>query len=356
MSYISRSGADSDRSEANINQSTMCITRNSDCGISLWHELHINILNHQLIFLSLTKFAMNTNSLQAQSIIDINDPEFITIPKSQTSETRRVILDKANTTQMQQTREEFEQHVAGIIQQMREEKPEMEMDYHFKNAIRCFEEKSDKHPFVFLTGKAGTGKSTLIQSWIKATKRNVAVVAPTGLAALNVGGQTIHSFFKFPFGILAERMAVNVEEFGLERLAIFNKYQYDQSRRDIYKSLDCLVIDEISMVRIDVISAIETVLRLHGPKPGLPFGGVKIIAVGDLFQLPPVVPYKDKTVFKELIPHMTGYYFIQAKIFRNKQVPVHTIELQKLFRQNDQNTINLLNQIRVGYNTLNNAN
>lgn len=181
-------------------------------------------------------------------------------------------------------------------------------------------------PVVFVSGKAGTGKSTLIQ-WLLGHRRwQSAVVAPTGIAALNVGGQTIHSFFRLPPRL--------IERDDIRRI----------TDRTIFKHLQLLIVDEISMVRADLMDAIGWFLEINGPKSGSPFGGVQLLLVGDLFQLPPVVDHKDLLTFFRRVyrsPH-----FFSAKVL--KEASIVPIELDRVFRQSDPTFSNLLNQIREG--------
>jgi ATP-dependent DNA helicase PIF1 len=180
---------------------------------------------------------------------------------------------------------------------------------------------------VFITGRAGTGKSTLLKHFRDTTKKNIAVIAPTGISALNVGGQTIHSFFKFKIGIIDR-------EVGLIS---------DKKLRDLYKKLDTLVIDEISMVRSDLFDCIEKFLRLNGPKPGQVFGGVQIVAIGDMFQLPPIVSSYEYDFFTN---HYESPYFFDAKSYSKASFEI--IELTKVYRQSDIDFINILDKIRTG--------
>ena len=132
---------------------------------------------------------------------------------------------------------------------------------------------------IFVTGRAGTGKSTFLMALKKQTKKNYAVVAPTGVAALHVKGQTIHSFFKFR-----------------PRLMDLSQIKCMKDNK-LYQKLELLIIDEISMVRADLFDAIERFLCLNGPVPGAPFGGVQLCVIGDLFQLPPVVVHAEREVY-----------------------------------------------------------
>lgn len=201
--------------------------------------------------------------------------------------------------------------------------PEVEGSADFERAFAVIESRS---PFVFITGKAGTGKSTFIQALRTMTSRRLAVVAPTGVAALNAGGQTIHSFFRLRPG------PVNLDD--IRRL----------THRKLYQKLDLLLVDEISMVRADLLDAMEKFLRLNGPDKDLPFGGVQIVAVGDLCQLPPVVAAPEEgRLFSEWYE---TEYFYSAHCLGN--CPIETVELTKIYRQNDAAFLTLLNRIRDG--------
>ncbi len=188
----------------------------------------------------------------------------------------------------------------------------------------------DKTPVVFVSGKAGSGKSTLIRWIIDQKKWRSAIVAPTGIAALNVGGATIHSFFKLPSRLL--------QNSDIRRV----------SKRGLYENLELLIIDEISMVRADVMDAIGTFLGKNGPRPGEPFGGVQVLLVGDLFQLPPVVSGNDLNSFFSVV--YPNPYFFSSQVLRN--APMKFFELEESFRQKDRFFSGLLNQIRTGDNIM----
>jgi ATP-dependent DNA helicase PIF1 len=176
---------------------------------------------------------------------------------------------------------------------------------------------------IFLTGKAGTGKSTFLQYFRETTKKNIAIVAPTGVAALNVNAQTIHSLFRF-----APRF-INPDEIRTDKRALF-------------RQLELLIIDEISMVRADIFDAIDVFLK-KARRNNKPFGGVQICAIGDLFQLPPVVSNDEQEFFQQ---YYDSPYFFAAKIFAESYFT--KIEFQKVHRQSDTKFINILNAIRSG--------
>lgn len=178
---------------------------------------------------------------------------------------------------------------------------------------------------LFISGKAGTGKTSLIQHFRSITKKKVVVLAPTGIAALNIKGQTIHSFFKFPPRLIDPR--------AIKRI----------NNNRIYADIDCLVIDEISMVRADVFDGIDAFLRLHGKDSQLPFGGIQIILVGDMYQLPPVVTREEQEVFER---YYDSPFFFSAKSFHS--LGLLYIELQTVFRQKELEYITMLNNVRTG--------
>lgn len=185
-------------------------------------------------------------------------------------------------------------------------------------------EKSTKH--IFLTGNAGTGKSTLLEYWRENTKQTIAVLAPTGVAALNVKGQTIHSFFGF-------RPDVTVEK--------IHRFYRKKDKKGLFKKLDTIVIDEVSMVRADLLDCIDQLLRMHGKNQNEPFGGIRMVFIGDLHQLPPVVTANEKNIFTEY--YKTPYFF-SANVFED--LDLHFIELQKIYRQNDEEFISILAAMR----------
>ncbi|MFZ1980190.1 MAG: AAA family ATPase [Smithella sp.] len=209
---------------------------------------------------------------------------------------------------------------------MIETKKPVEID--FNSEFQCaldMMEKTDKN--IFITGRAGTGKSTLLTYFHNNTKKNVVILAPTGVAAVNVGGQTIHSFFHFKPGVTPA--------------AIKKKRATGKEKISIYKKLTTIVIDEISMVRADLLDCVDKFLRLNGPDSKRPFGGVQMIFIGDLYQLPPVVTGTEREIFKSLYD---SPYFFSAKII--DQLDMEFIELEKVYRQKDDDFVRLLNVIR----------
>ena len=190
---------------------------------------------------------------------------------------------------------------------------------------------------VFLTGKAGTGKSTFLKYIAGVTKKRHVILAPTGIAAVNVGGQTIHSFFKIPL----KPLLPDDPEFAIYKLR--KRLKYNNQHIKLIKSLDLIIIDEISMVRADVIDFIDKILRVYTGNMRLPFGGKQLLLVGDIFQLEPVVTGNDKDVLSNTY---SSFYFFNAKVF--KEIALVPIELTKVYRQNESRFIELLNNIRMG--------
>ncbi len=187
----------------------------------------------------------------------------------------------------------------------------------FKEAMRIME-KTSEH--VLITGRAGTGKSTLLNHFRKKTKKNVVVLAPTGVAAVNVEGQTVHSFFHFKPDITLAKVK-----------------KLKPKKKDIYKQLDTIIIDEISMVRADLLDYIDVFLRKWGKAKGMAFGGVQMVFIGDLYQLPPVVSRGEGESFSNTYD---SPYFFSSNVMNQRQQAMLTvpfsfefIELEKVYRQ-----------------------
>ncbi|HOX41885.1 MAG TPA: AAA family ATPase [bacterium] len=228
----------------------------------------------------------------------------------------------------------------------------------FQDALDLLENSTKN---IFITGKAGTGKSTLLEHFRLHTKKKMVVLAPTGVAALNVKGQTIHSFFGFRPDITPQKM---------KRLKPTDK------KAKTIKKLEMIIIDEVSMVRADLLDCIDKFMRLNGKDEKKPFGGVQMVFIGDLYQLPPVVTSNEKEIFSTL--YETPYFF-SSRVFGsplssggvsgdsriNQQLPhlaspepgegifdLEFIELEKIYRQNDKEFIGLLNAVRDNTITL----
>lgn len=193
---------------------------------------------------------------------------------------------------------------------------------------------------VFLTGKAGTGKTTFLKKIREKCPKNMVVVAPTGVAAINAGGTTIHSFFQLPFAPFIPVGRNPKQSLDLSK-SFVSKLRFSTERKEIMRKLELLVIDEISMVRCDLLDAIDTVLRYIRRNPLKPFGGVQVLYIGDLYQLAPVVKQDEWRLLNRYYQHP---YFFASEVIQ-EQAPVY-IELQKVFRQQDNAFIELLNKVR----------
>lgn len=205
-------------------------------------------------------------------------------------------------------------------------KPKIEINDEFAKALEHLENTNQS---LFITGKAGTGKSTLLKYFYDKTKKNVAILAPTGVAALNVMGQTIHSFFRFPVQLTIDEIDDHI------------KKRFTKKFQSLIHNLDVIIIDEVSMVRADLMDCVDKALQyyLNNTKP---FGGIQMVFIGDLYQLPPVVVGNiERELFKT---YYDSPYFFSAKVI--KDFDLKLIELEKIYRQNDNEFIGILNKIR----------
>jgi hypothetical protein len=196
---------------------------------------------------------------------------------------------------------------------------------------------------LFLTGKAGTGKTTFLKYIKDNTKKNTVIVAPTGVAAINAGGVTMHSFFQLPFGpfVPASTNLYNSNGQVTDKHSLFKNIHFGGSKREMLQELELLIIDEVSMVRCDMLDAMDTILRHFRKQYQVPFGGVQVVYIGDMFQLPPVIPQHEWSILQE---HYNSPFFFEAKVI--KEAPPLYIELKKIYRQNEQHFIDILNRIR----------
>ena len=190
---------------------------------------------------------------------------------------------------------------------------------------------------VFLTGKAGTGKSTFLKYICANTKKKYVVLAPTGIAAVNVGGQTMHSFFKIPFKPL---LPDDPDIANITRLR--KMLRYTKEKVKLIRELELIIIDEISMVRADIIDFVDRVLRVYSGNMREPFGGKQLLLVGDIFQLEPVVTHDTRDILRR---HYKNFFFFNARAF--DQINLVAIELRKIYRQSDNDFISLLDRVRI---------
>ena len=192
---------------------------------------------------------------------------------------------------------------------------------------------------VFLTGKAGTGKSTFLKHLCEIVKKKFVVLAPTGIAAINANGSTIHSFFKLPF----RPMLPDDPDLSLVNGRIFEFFKYKKEHKKLIQEVELIIIDEISMVRADMVDCIDRILRVYSNNMRTPFGGKQLVFVGDVFQLEPVVTSDSKDILNRFYPNP---YFFSAKVFsETRLVP---IEFTKIYRQSDKAFISILDKIRNG--------
>lgn len=224
---------------------------------------------------------------------------------------------------------------------------EVDLDPENKEFFKALELVRNTNQAIYLTGKAGTGKTTFLKYLKKNLPKNTVVVAYTGVAAINAGGQTIHSFFKItptepPFLPDDKRLRYKADKFDVDTTTIYSHFQYNKAKLDIFKSLDVLIIDEISMVRADFLDVIDKILRVFsGKNRSKPFGGVQVILIGDTFQLPPI----EGQGWNILSAYYESPFFFSSQVIKEAK-PIY-IELKKIYRQNEIEFINLLNRIRV---------
>ncbi|MFP4621405.1 MAG: helix-turn-helix domain-containing protein [Bacteroidales bacterium] len=206
-----------------------------------------------------------------------------------------------------------------------------------------FVNSTNRH--IFLTGKAGTGKTTFLRSIVRKTHKNVLVAAPTGIAAINAGGMTLHSLFQLPFGSFIPSNPPIDDEIITTQIStpasIKKSLRMNSHKKKMISAAETLIIDEVSMLRADTLDAIDTVLRYVRRQNSVPFGGMQMLFIGDLLQLPPVIKREEK---KFLDPFYTSNFFFEAKALK-EQPPVY-IELEKVFRQTDRQFIEILNHFR----------
>lgn len=202
---------------------------------------------------------------------------------------------------------------------------------------------------IFLTGRAGTGKTTFLKYIRSNTSKHTVVIAPTGVAAINAGGVTIHSFFNLPFGPflpgtsptgLSPTNADDSRQVN-DKHSLLSRLRYNREKRNVLRSMELLIIDEVSMVRSDMLDAIDLILRSFRSNYQQPFGGVQVLFIGDMHQLPPVVKEDEWQMLQQ---YYTSPFFFDSLVL--KEFPPVFVELEKIYRQNEQQFIDVLNQVR----------
>jgi len=215
--------------------------------------------------------------------------------------------------------------------------------------VNRFINATDQH--VFLTGKAGTGKTTLLKAIVESTHKKTLIAAPTGIAAINAGGSTLHSLFHLPFGTYIPENRIDPNQEINTQLttpnSLIKNLHMNATKRALIEEVELLIIDEVSMLRADLLDAIDAVLRYVRRNRNVPFGGVQILFIGDLWQLPPVVKDDEWGLLKRYYPTI---YFFNALALKGNH-PVY-IELETIYRQTDQQFIDLLNHFRTNEVTL----
>jgi nucleoside-triphosphatase THEP1 len=196
---------------------------------------------------------------------------------------------------------------------------------------------------IFLTGKAGTGKTTFLKDIVEHTYKNTVVAAPTGIAAINARGVTLHSLFQLPFGpYVPENLAFQEAHSKLNTpQSVVSALQMHKTKRNMIRQMELLIIDEVSMLRADLLDCIDMVLRYVRQKRNIPFGGVQVLFIGDLLQLPPVVKNSE---WQWLSKYYKSAFFFEALVLKT-QAPIN-IELNKVYRQSNQEFIDILNHLR----------
>lgn len=205
----------------------------------------------------------------------------------------------------------------------------------FQQAFQLIKETNQS---VFLTGKAGTGKSTFLKYICQNTRKKYVVLAPTGIAAINAGGQTVHSFFKAPF----RPVLPNDPDLSTDKGRIFEFLKYRKNHQRLIEELELVIIDEISMLRADLVDFIDRVLRVYSKNMRLPFGGKQVLVVGDVYQLEPVVKRDQWDILRNFYK---SPFFFSARVFA--EMKLVSVELTKVYRQTDSAFVSILDSIRV---------
>lgn len=195
---------------------------------------------------------------------------------------------------------------------------------------------------IFLTGKAGTGKTTFLKHIKETTHKNAVVLAPTGIAAINAGGSTLHSFFRLPFGTFIPAYTTDrTDERVITQQSLSSLVRYTRQHIHLIRAIELLIIDEVSMVRADVLDMVDTLLKRFRFAPHLPFGGVQVLFIGDMHQLPPVVKEHEASILSE---YYNSPYFFDSKVLRDDSPVI--IQLEKIYRQQETDFLDLLNELR----------
>ena len=314
-------------------------------NVDLWIQLLNLLAQHSVEFIWIRKNTKNPNIEFCNEIANraIKNKEAIIDIEEDTEKNHIEKISDVSLTQKHEDKGETikteKNHTDGI------EIDGVKLDItneEFNNAVD-FVQHTNK--LVYLTGKAGTGKTTFLKYIKKIISKNMVVLAPTGVAAINAGGQTIHSFFKIPPSVYVpndRRLRTKYHQTDTNKSTIYDNFQYNNEKLAIIRGLEILIIDEISMVRCDLLDVVDRLLRVFRKKENEPFGGVQVILIGDTFQLPPVAKYPEWEILKQFYENP---FFFSSFVIKENQ-PVY-IELKKIYRQKEQDFIDLLNKVRV---------
>jgi hypothetical protein len=220
----------------------------------------------------------------------------------------------------------------------------------FNSAIKSVKEGVK---LVYLTGKAGTGKTTFLKYIKKTINKNIVILAPTGVAALNAGGSTISSFFQIPFSPFTPNDSrLRTTSTGTKnKETIYTTFRYGENKRQIINNLELIIIDEISMVRADTLDVIDRILKIYRNNIHFPFGGVQVLLIGDVFQLPPIAKKDEWNILSQFYK---SKFFFNSKIIEQNMLII--FELKKIYRQKEEDFIGLLNRVRIGEVTIEDLN
>ena len=218
-----------------------------------------------------------------------------------------------------------------------------ETNVEFSQAAELVEYENKK--LIYLTGKAGTGKTTFLKYLKQTSKKNIVIVAPTGVAAINAGGRTIHSFFQIKPSVYVPndpRLRTKADATDPDKSTIYDHFKYSKEQLEIVRGMELLIIDEISMVRCDLLDVVDRLMRVYRRKESEPFGGVRVILIGDTFQLAPIAKFDEWEILNKFYE---SPFFFSSQAVKGKEL--NYIELKKIYRQNEQEFIELLNRVRV---------
>ena len=296
-------------------------TTQGDAKVRSSHKLEIINVEELKILIEKSKLSLENEKIKVRKLI------------KEDKKKKEVEVENINKIKTDKEKREIVSETLGI--KLDEENKE------FNFAVE-FVHKTNN--LIYLTGKAGSGKTTFLKYVKETTKKNTVILAPTGVAALNAGGVTINSFFNLPFSPFLpndERLRTSTNNPD-DIVTIYSTFKFNKDKREIINNLELLIIDEVSMVRADTLDVIDRILKVFRRKQHLAFGGVQVILIGDAFQLPPVVLPDERKILSQFYK---STYFFNSRVYE-QNTPSY-IELKKVYRQKDQKFIELLNRIRL---------